>query len=386
MKLLTVFAKTLKEQLRSGWDIILSVSLAPVFIILYWVFMGGGAAVALDVIVINYDTANCAIEPCADEVIERLKVIQNAEGESLLEIEIMTDETAAEEKMKDGRAIATVIFPAGYSDEIVRVIEEGGLMLPEKSPVIIGDPSQVHYLLTAVYITSELDRYVSEATGRSSPFTLQERFISGTADINDFDTYIPGLLVAAITMVMFSVSIAVARDIENGTARRLVLSRMTSFDLLGGVSIVYIILSLISVVLAFGVAIALDYQYTGSLAIAILISVIASMSVIAVGLITACFSRTVGRAAIIVNFPLLIMIFFSGAIFPLPSLTLFTMGERAIKLFDFLPTSHAVSSLSQVLNMGAGLGDVIFEIAAMLILTAVYFAAGVWLFRRLQMR
>jgi len=138
-------------------------------------------------------------------------------------------------------------------------------------------------------------------------------------------------------------------------------------------------------VLAFAVAIALGYSYSGSLAVAILISLIAAISVIAVGLITACFSRTVGRAAIIVNFPLLIMIFFSGAIFPLPSPTLFTVGERAIKLFDFLPTSHAVSALKQVLNFGVGMGDVIFEIIAMLILTAIFFTAGVWLFRRLQM-
>jgi ABC-2 type transport system permease protein len=348
--------------------------------------MGGGAAVALDVVVINHDTADCAVQPCAEEVIERFKEMQNADGESLLAIELMEDEAAAEEKMKDGRAIATVIFPAEYSSEIIRVVAEGGSMALEKSALIIGDPSQMHYPVAAVYLTSELDRYITEVTGRPSPFTLQERFISGTADINDFDTYIPGLLVAAIAMVMFSVSIAIARDIENGTARRLVLSRMNSFDLLSGVSIFYIILSLVSVLLAFGVAIALGYHYTGSLAIAILISVIASMSIIAVGLITASFSRTVGRAAIIVNFPLLIMIFFSGAIFPLPSPTLFTIGERAIKLFDFLPTSHAVSSLSQVLNMGAGLGDIVFEIIAILILTAIYFVAGVWLFRRLQMR
>jgi len=113
-------------------------------------------------------------------------------------------------------------------------MEEGGAMSIEKSPVIIGDPSQLHYPVAAVYVTSELDKYVTGTTGRSSPFTLQERFISGTEDINDFDTYIPGLLVAAIVMVMLSVSIAISRDIENGTARRLVLSRMTSFDLLGG--------------------------------------------------------------------------------------------------------------------------------------------------------
>jgi ABC-2 type transport system permease protein len=386
MRLLDISAKTFKEQLRSGWDLILSISLAPVFIVLYWLFMGGGASVAMNVVVIDHDTTNKVIQPCAQDVIDRLKDLKNSKGEPIFTIQIGEDEIVAEKQMTDGKAIAAVVFPNGYSEEIDRVIKQGGSMAPEKSAVVIGDPSQIRYPTAAVYIISELEGYVIDATGRTSPFTMQERFVSGASDVNDFSTYIPGLLIAAITMLMFSVSITVARDIENGTARRLILSRMSSFDLMGGVSIVYTFFSLISVLMAFGVAILLGYHYAGSLGIAIFLSVIASISVIAVGLITASFARTVGRAAIIVNFPLLILMFFSGAIFPLPSPTLFSIGERAVKLFDFLPTSHAVSALNQVLGKGAGLGDVGFEILAMLFLSAVYAAIAVWLFRRLQMR
>jgi hypothetical protein len=43
-------------------------------------------------------------------------------------------------------------------------------------------------------------------------------------------------------------------------------------------------------------------------------------------------------------------------------------------------------ALNKVLTMGAGLGDVIYELAALLILSVVYFAAGVWLFSRTHLR
>jgi len=83
---------------------------------------------------------------------------------------------------------------------------------------------------------------------------------------------------------------------------------------------------------------------------------------------------------------LALFMFFSGAVFPIPRVTLFTVGGRAIGLYDVLPPTHAVVALNKVLTLGAGLGDVIYELAALLILSAVYFAAGVWLFSRTHLR
>lgn len=51
-----------------------------------------------------------------------------------------------------------------------------------------------------------------------------------------------------------------------------------------------------------------------------------------------------------------------------------------------LPTSLCVRAFQRILAHGAGPGDVAFELGAILLLTAVYFALGTWLFRRRHLR
>ena len=67
--------------------------------------------------------------------------------------------------------------------------------------------------------------------------------------------------------------------------------------------------------------------------------------------------------------------------------------SRALTLFgypisyaDFLPPTHAVIALNKIFTLGAGFRDVLFELCALVLLTAVYFGIGVWLFRRTQMK
>jgi hypothetical protein len=43
-------------------------------------------------------------------------------------------------------------------------------------------------------------------------------------------------------------------------------------------------------------------------------------------------------------------------------------------------------ALNKVLSLGMGLGDVAFELIALLVLSALYFAAGVWLFQRMHLK
>jgi len=110
------------------------------------------------------------------------------------------------------------------------------------------------------------------------------------------------------------------------------------------------------------------------------------LAIVGVGLLIACFSRTVSEAFIFANFPLMLLMFFTGALFPIPPVPLFTLGGRTIGLFDVLPPTHAVVALNKVLTLGAGLGDVIYELSALLILSVMYFAVGIWLFKRTHLR
>ena len=56
MRLFSVFRKSMREQLRSVWLLILTVSIAPVFVLVYW-FITGGGTTTYKVMVINNDQA-----------------------------------------------------------------------------------------------------------------------------------------------------------------------------------------------------------------------------------------------------------------------------------------------------------------------------------------
>jgi len=193
-------------------------------------------------------------------------------------------------------------------------------------------------------------------------------------------------LIAAGSLMLYSVAIAITRQIESGTVRRLQITRMTSLDLLGGISLLYTLIAVISLLLAFVTALALGFRSQGPLWVATVICALTSFSVIGVGLITACLSGTTAKAAIVANFPLLILLFLSGAVFPMAKVDLFTIGGHTFRLFDILPHTHAVVALNKVLSLGAGLGDVALELTALVVLSALYFAIGVWLFQHTHLK
>ena len=107
---------------------------------------------------------------------------------------------------------------------------------------------------------------------------------------------------------------------------------------------------------------------------------------VGVGLIVAAFSKTVSQAFIIANFPLIFFMFFSGAVYPLPRVRFFEVAGRVISLYDVIPPTHAVVALNKILTLGTGLMDVLYELVSLVVLSALYFAIGIWLFHQRHMR
>jgi ABC-2 type transport system permease protein len=179
---------------------------------------------------------------------------------------------------------------------------------------------------------------------------------------------------------------SVAREIETGTLRRLRLSPMTAFDLLGGITLALLLISSIGALLSYLTALSLGFRSHGPLWVAVLVSIITSASVIGLGLVVASLTRSVSQAFVVANFPMAMMMFFSGVIFPMPAIPLLTLGRRTINLYDLLPATHAVVALNKILTLGSGLNELAYELISLLILSALYFLGGVWLFHRLHLR
>jgi len=387
MKLLAIFYKTLREQRRDLLALVLSLIFAPLFVLLYRVWFPSGST-TYGVLILNQDAGSeagsKATLSAGEQISQALKALTYANGSPLLKVTQVGDRGAAEPLLKDRQAALLLVIPPDLTASI-EAARRGKAV--EAGPVtLVGDLTNPYYAVAAVLTSSAVDQVIQAGTGQERPIPFAEEPLGASAARTEFEVYVPGLLAFATMMMMFTVAMTVVREAESGTLRRLQVACVSSFNLLGGISAAMALIGVIAVILTIVTAWALGFRSQGPMWVAVLVGAVTSVSIVGVGLIIASLSRTVTQAFLIANFPLALFMFFSGAVFPVPRVTLLTVAGRAIGLYDILPPTHAVVALNKVLTMGAGLGDVMYELAALAILSAVYFAAGVWLFSRTHLR
>jgi ABC-2 type transport system permease protein len=387
-RLWSVFRKSVREQKRDLWVVGLSLAFAPLFVFIYWMMTGGSGTTSYGVLVINRDIPVLQMDgstlSAGQDVVDGLREIKYENGSALLRVIESTDRTDAETRLRNREAAALVIIPENFSERLSTF--RSGDTSANTDLTFIGDLTNPTYTVAAVMAMTVADNYTQEITSAARPVNLVEIPLGNSAARTEFENYVPGLLILAVVLMIFQVAMTPARDIETGAMKRLRLTRLTSFEYLGGTVLWLALVSVGSVLLTFLTAVAFGFRSQGPLWLAFVIAAITSLSIIGIGLIVACFSKTVSQAFVIANFPLGFLMFLTGAAFPLPRMNLFTIAGRGVALADFLPPSHAVVALNKIFTLGAGFGDVLYELVALIILTALYFGVGVWLFQRTQMR
>jgi len=385
MRLMRVFAKTLREQRRDLLALGATVAFAPVFVLLYWLFLTSGST-TYSVLVLDQDTpavlADGSTLDAGSQLTMALREVKYPNGGPLLKVETIGDRAEAEARLRDREAALLLVIPSDFSRAVAGQGDTSG-----PAPVaFVGDLANPTYSVTSAVVSEVLRGYVGAATGAESAVQAVEQPLAGSSGRTEFENYVPGLLVFAVIMLVFLAAMAIAREVETGTLRRLQITRMNSFDFLGGVSAAIVVVGVIAVILTFAAAVALGFHSQGPLWVAVVVGVVTALGVIGTGLMVACFSRNVTQAYLIGSFPMGFFMFFSGAVFPMPKVKLFELAGHTVGVYDILPPTHAVVALNKVLTLGAGLSDVTYELVALLLLSVLYLAAGVWLFGRMQLR
>jgi ABC-2 type transport system permease protein len=387
-RLWSVFRKSVREQRRDLWVVGLSLAFAPLFVMIYWLMTGASGTTSYGVLVINQDVpaiqADGTTLSAGQEVVDGLRELTYENGGTVLRVIEATDRADAETRLRNREAAALVIIPKDFSESLSAF--RSGNLSTNTDLTFIGDLTNPTYTVAAVMAMTVADNYTQEITSAARPVNLVEIPLGDSAARTEFENYVPGLLVLAVVLMIFQAAMTPARDIETGAMKRLRLTRLTSFEYLGGTVLWLALVSVGSVLLTFLTAVAFGFRSQGPLWLAFVIAAITSLSIIGIGLIVACFSKTVSQAFVIANFPLGFLMFLTGAAFPLPRMNLFTIAGRSIALADFLPPSHAVVALNKIFTLGAGFGDVLYELVALVVLTGLYFGVGVWLFQRTQMQ
>lgn len=387
MRIFSIFRKNLLETLRDWKILLMTLTLAPLFVFALYGFFGTDSQ-PLKVLVINNDLpvklTDGTVVKAGAGIIEELNKLKNPDGTPQMKLTTYHDSGKAKAIVAEGKAQLLMVIPENLSRAIglARQGNEG----PQSDLVFYGDITNQKYMLTAVFANSTAFSYIDAVVGNGKPVGLKEIALGNAGKRTEFEFYVPGLLVFAMIMVLFPAALAVVKEIDQGTIRRLKLSGMNPAELLGAISITQVLLSIVALFITLMAAVSLGFRVGGSILDLIIIGVISSFAVIAIGLITAAFCRNANDVLTIGNLPFFLIMFFSGMMFPVPEINLFRIGSHAFHLNDVLPPTHTMVAMNKILNYNAGLKDLGYEIGAILALTVLYFAAGVWLFNRRHLR
>ena len=376
MRALIVARKSLLELLRE-WQLLLLVVLVPlVFLGILAVGYGTPLLVTHPILVANSD-------PQAEPLIEEWAAQRYADGRPIFDITETADLDAAEAALKDQTATALVIL----SNEQRAKSSPSSTRYPISYTLTIkGDALHMRFYRASTILESVATRYADRVAGRPEIVGVVQQPLLRTGPRSEFDLYTPGMIVFALMLIIPQTAMLVARELRWDTLRRLRLTPMHAWDLLGGISIAQMAVAVFQVVAVFVSALLIGFHNQGSLLVAVVVGLAVSFSAIGQGLLVACFVENDSQAINVGSAVAMMQVWFSGSFYQLPPTTVFTLAGHQIDLFDVFPATHGFLALQQVLSYGAGLSEIAFRLAATSVLSLVYFALGVLVFQRLKMR
>lgn len=374
MKLLAATVKTLKENIRD-WKVLAMVfGFAPFFLLMMYLLYGGAPTI-YHIGLMNLDRGASGAE-----LAEILTGKKGQEGSSLFRLVPVINDSELETKIKDKSIDLGLVIPENYS---ARMDAAKGRQTPSPSTVeFFGSMNNVRYPVAAVMVGDEITKQGIAAAEISLPIALNETFLEKQAPINEFESYVPGLLSLAILMILFTATATLVKENDKKTLLRLKLSRLGAISYLTAVGLVQAVIAIIALVLSYWTAQGLGYHPAGSFGTVLIVGILSSLSIVSLSLVVASFLNTVFDVLTVGCFPFFILMFFSGSMFPLPKLSMITVQGHPLGITDMLPLTHTVNAFNKVLNFGAGWQEVQFEVIMILLLTVLYFVAGVVLYQK----
>jgi len=391
MKSLAVLRKTLRELLRERMTIGLMLVFPVLLVGFYYVSFGQtneGLAKHLSILVLNLDEGGVAPEGgvlrAGQAFVEVLRAAE-FEGQAVFAVTEVDERHMAEITLREHKASLLVEIPTDFTAALQGFVNGDGTIAPAEL-ALVGAPESGDYVFARSLLNGYLRQFALQTAGWDESVDVRYRFVPGTGTMSDFDFGVGGVIVFGITFSVIIAAEVMVREQVGGTLRRLRLTRLNAFSLLSGVTLALSFVAAVQVPITLGGALVLGFHNNGSLMLVIFVTLMFNFSAIGLGLLVACFSRTPADATNLASAVMVPLVFLSDALYPMPELPVLTWGDRVIQIYDLLPTTHAAEAIRQVTVFGKGVGDLVFELAALAILSISLYALGVVVYRRRRLQ
>jgi ABC-2 type transport system permease protein len=386
MRTLAFLKKTFLENVREWKILILALTFAPFFVYLMYAYFEGTAP-AYRLLVINRDSRAAGQQPPGDfagGLIQAWRAASHPDGRPVFTMTEVSDQQEAEARLQSRDADLLVVIPSGFSESVADYRDRKTTNAARLTNQ--ADEGNLRASMAMAMSDFIAFGYVALVTNTSSPLELDIRRVGSGRVLGEFDLYVPALLMLAVIMVMFTAAASLIKEVDKGTMSRLLLSRLSTAELLAAVSINQVLIGVAALALSLGAAMSVGYRTGGSLLAVLVVGSVATLGVIAISVLVSAFLGSIYELLTVGCFPFFILMFFSEAMMPLPKATIAHLAGHVVYANDVLPTSLGVRAFGRILNHGAGLADVWFELGGMLVLTAIYYVVGAVLFARRHCR
>jgi ABC-2 type transport system permease protein len=185
----------------------------------------------------------------------------------------------------------------------------------------------------------------------------------------------PGIVLFGFALLSLSSGMLLAKDRESALLSRLLTAPLRANDFIMAYSLPYLPIAIIQIIMVFAVAAPIGLEISGNAGLVFLILFIMAIGYIGLGMIlgTVFSYKTVSIAWIAVN----LLTVFGGAWFPLEF-----VGGAIQSTMNALPFAHAIDAARDIMAHGAVFSTIAKDFIWVIGYTLVFFAVGVFLFRR----
>lgn len=382
MKILSIAWKTFVEQLRDLRNLLLAVSLPAGFMVLFALPYVGGLP---SYTVMVQDEDRPAVRPGGEplragaELVDALEKARYPDGKPILIVKTAT-RAEAERALRASEIALLVAVPSDLS-----ALVASGDPQAARRIGLEGDPGGASFMGARWAVDEQIELTVARLQGRAPPAHPELRPL-GDVGRTEFDYVAPGVIIFAVLLLVAQTAMLVVAEIQSGTLQRYQITGAGAATLFSGISLAQMTVAAVQVPLMTAVALMMGFHAKGSIAMAIAICMVLSLSAVGLGLLVSCVVRTPAEASNVGAGLLLAVTFLSGAFFPVPELNFLHLFGREFGPWDIFAAKHAFGALRQVLVYGVPASGVRFELLATALLSALYLAIGVAVFRRTRMR
>jgi ABC-2 type transport system permease protein len=383
-----------KDRMAIIWMLIVPLGLTFIASLVFGGLGGGEEAVVIDLPVVDHDGGEMAVV-----VLDIFSQTGN------LHLETAYDEETARQLVRDGDRAGAVIIPAGFSAAMVSrqptalelVVAPGGQTAPLLEGMVRGVTSGFASVQTVVEVAiteaqraaggSDLDyegitrRATSLAVERlHNPLVDTRVNFVGDDEEGEIDTtshIVPGYAVMFAMFTVLSAAAGILDEKERGTFKRLLISPLPRWALLGGKLMAQFLMGVAQIVLLFlfGVLV-FGINLGNSLLGLLLVTLATCWATTSLGILLVAVIRSRKQIHPITTLVILGSSALGGSWYPL-----FLMPKVVQRISRLTLVSWAMEAYNRLMILGGDLGDVWVNIGVLVLYGAVCFAVGLRLFQ-----